>query len=303
MDSNGLQRAREDIIRIISEKGPSLPAAIASELRIQLLFISAFLSELYREERVKMSHLKIGTSSLYYLPGQEKTLENFIQHMNPREREAFNLVKSNSLLKDTELSPVMRVAIREIKDFAAPIEKNGEVYWKYIFSENVTIPEVKENSQKNEEQKVEPEKEKVEEPKEEKAEEKPKRTRTHKKKSSPPVSVSLTLNGSSQIPLSEFTEEIKQFLTKNSFLNIEVIKSDKKECVLKAALSQQLGNKEYLIFAKDKKTIKQEEIAVSLQEAHNNKLLCIVMSRGDVDKKSSTFIEEWSNFLSHIKIE
>ena len=62
----------EKIINIIQEKGPRLPMQIAGELKINSLFISAFLSELSNQKRIKISHLKVGGSPLYFLAGQEQ---------------------------------------------------------------------------------------------------------------------------------------------------------------------------------------------------------------------------------------
>ena len=60
------------IIQVLEENGPSLPIQIAKKLQMSSLFISAFLSELTNENRVKVSHLKMGGSPVYFLSGQEE---------------------------------------------------------------------------------------------------------------------------------------------------------------------------------------------------------------------------------------
>ena len=65
----------EKIVEVINEKGPSLPIQIARKLSMNSLFISAFLSELVNSKRIKVSHLKVGGSPLYFLDGQEEQLE------------------------------------------------------------------------------------------------------------------------------------------------------------------------------------------------------------------------------------
>ena len=135
---NNAARLKEAILSTIRIKGPSLPINIARDVKTSTLFASAFLSELYQERKLLMSHLKVGSTSLYLLPGQEEQLENFIQFLNHKEQEAFHQIKQSGILDESLLSPAIRVAIKEIKDFAFPIQQqdsNGQIktLWKYAF--------------------------------------------------------------------------------------------------------------------------------------------------------------------------
>ena len=127
---------KELILSTIQSKGPSLPIHIARAINLNTLFASAFLSELYGEKRIKMSNLKVGSSSLYYLEGQETQLENFINYLNQREQQAFTLLKKEKILQEEILEPAIRVAIKEIKDFALPIRVNHDgtekIFWRYF---------------------------------------------------------------------------------------------------------------------------------------------------------------------------
>lgn len=294
MDAVGLQRAKEGIIHHISTNGPSLPASIASQLKVPLLFISAFLSELYREEKLMMSHMKIGTSSLYLLPGQEKDLEKFIQHLNQREREALSILRSKKILKDSELSPVHRVAIREIKDFALPVQKNNELTWEYAFADKTQEVEIKKEIL--EEKKVEI-KENIEEKlKEDNNEIKIKKTKPKKvQKIVEPFSLSLS-NAELNTPLSD---EVKLFLEKNNYLIQNLVKADKKECIFKASINGPHGEQSYLVHACNKKKLKEEELTSILKDAHNQRLLALVLARAEPDKKTLSFIKNWNNFLAY----
>jgi hypothetical protein len=69
---------------------------------------------------------------LYYIRGQEEKLEGFHNFMHPKEIEAYELLRQNRILKDSELEPAIRIAIRAIKDFAFPIKQGEETYWKYL---------------------------------------------------------------------------------------------------------------------------------------------------------------------------
>jgi hypothetical protein len=130
-----VNQIKERIINIIKEKGPSLPVQIARVINIAPMFSSVFLSELYEDSKLRMSHMKVGSSSLFLLPGQESQLENFTEHLNQREKEAFFLIKKELILDDEIQTPIIRVALRAIKDFAIPIKINisnkDKIFWKY----------------------------------------------------------------------------------------------------------------------------------------------------------------------------
>ena len=69
VDMTKLNQDKERIISFIEKSGPSLPVHIAKAANLNMLFASAFLSELYSEGRLKMSNMKVGSSSLYYITG------------------------------------------------------------------------------------------------------------------------------------------------------------------------------------------------------------------------------------------
>jgi len=68
MESN---ENHDKIVNVIREDGPRLPVQIARKLSMNSLFVSAFLSELVNSKRIKVSHLKVGGSPLYFMNGQE----------------------------------------------------------------------------------------------------------------------------------------------------------------------------------------------------------------------------------------
>ncbi len=143
---------RGRIISFIRDNGPSLPVQISKETGLSILFASAFLSELYGEKIINISNLRVGSSPLYFIPGQEPQLERFSQYVKGKEKEAYLLLKEKAILRDSELQPAIRVALREIKDFAVPFEKNNEIFWRYFLvkePEKIDIIEIAEQSEEN----------------------------------------------------------------------------------------------------------------------------------------------------------
>lgn len=140
---------KNKIIAFLRRNGPSLPVHIGREIELSTLFTSAFLSELLSERRIKTSHMRVGNSPLYLLSGQEFMLERFAFHLRSKEKDAYALLKEKKFLDDAEQEPAIRVALREIKDFAIPLKKNERLMWKFF---NVQEPSLsKEKIEKIEE--------------------------------------------------------------------------------------------------------------------------------------------------------
>lgn len=124
-------QVRARIEAFIKMKGPSLPVHIARDIGISILFAGAYLSDLLSERILKISDMKVGGSPLYFIPGQENMLENYSQHLG-KLKDAFALLKEKGVLRDEDQIPMIRVALRALKDFALPFEFNGKLYWKYL---------------------------------------------------------------------------------------------------------------------------------------------------------------------------
>lgn len=134
MSNQDTSKIREKILSILRMKGPTLPVYIAKETGISILFASAFLSELLSDRLIKMSKMRVGNSPVYFMQGQENQLEKFSVYLKSKEKEAFLLLQEKKFLKDSEQTPAIRVALREIKDFAFPFRRNGEIIWRYLTS-------------------------------------------------------------------------------------------------------------------------------------------------------------------------
>lgn len=133
MPTINVQEVKEKILAFLNEKGPSLPIPVSKVTNLSAMYASAILSELLNEKRVKISHMRIGNSPLYYTPETEPRLEEFaITNLRGVEKEAFDKLKENKILIDTEESPVTRVALQHIKDFAIPLNFENIKIWKYF---------------------------------------------------------------------------------------------------------------------------------------------------------------------------
>ncbi len=131
---------RDRLVQIVRMKGPLLPSQLNRELNTNLLFASAMLSELVDKKVLRLTYLKVGGSPLYYAPGQEHRLQEFGGKLGEKDRRAFELLRERKVLCDKDQEPLTRACLREIRDFAVPLEVNFEgnveIFWKWHLLSN-----------------------------------------------------------------------------------------------------------------------------------------------------------------------
>lgn len=304
-----LNNSKEHILRTIRMKGPSLPVQIAKTLETSPLFASAFLSELYSDKSIKISNMKVGNSPLYFVEGQEKQLEKFVQYLNEREKEAYYLLKEKGILNDLKQLPVMRVALRAIKDFAIPmrvrINEEVKLFWKFFqlsdedlkdkIQDILGIPKERREREKKEKE----EKKKLEEKEAPKPKEKPKVEEIQKQtqeKETPKLKPVKKIE-------SEFIDSIKAHLLEKEIQLLESISEKKKEFISKIRIDTLFGKQEYLLFAKDKKRINENDLNLAIQKAQTEKMPAIFISHGELEKSASEHLKQWKNLLKFEKLK
>jgi hypothetical protein len=308
MPQDALQ-LKEKIVSIIQTRGPILPIQIAKETGMSILFSSAFLSELYNEKRINMSNLRVGSSPLYFISGQESQLERFSSYLKNKEKEAFQMLKEKKYLEDSKLQPAIRVAIREIKDFAIPFKKDEEICWKFFTISDDEIRSIIENSEKKEivkqikieENKKEPEitEEKVldifdKETKTEKIQ-----TPVKKKEPVKKIKKETKTKKPNKKKDENFFNKIKDFLAEQKIEIVDIINFKNDE----AKIRVRKKNSEELLFAFNKKKITEKEILKANKEASEEKMKYHILFLGETSKKLNDFIEAIRNLSEIGKIE
>ena len=136
---------REKIVSFIRVNGPVLPVQVSKQFGGDLFFAGAVLSELVGRQKVRISNAKVGGSPVYYVDGQEYKLHVLYDHLKDVHKKVYDLLKDNKVLRDKDLEAWQRVALREIKDFAYPIQNEDGIFWKwYLISDNEAIQIIKE---------------------------------------------------------------------------------------------------------------------------------------------------------------
>lgn len=310
-DLEKLHNTKEKLLSIIREKGPSFPARIAREMGLSPLFTAAFLSELVAEKRLKISSMKVGSSPIYFLNGQETKLEDFAQYLNHKEREAMLKLKEEKILADDSQEPAIRVALRKIRDFAFPInvriDNETKVFW-YFFA----IPEeeakrrieslitgtpfqpvmqptpfvsqsplTQQVQQIN--QPVQPVSPQIPVQKPDNQEERPLEQKIKKK---PKKDKS-----------SKFSDDLKEYLEAKDIEILQEIPGKGKEFTAKVRIDTIFGKQEYYLIAKDKKKVSEEDLTMAVHKANTEKMPALVLAPGELDKNARDFAREWRNLV------
>lgn len=286
---------KERIISALKSKGPSLPVHIAGEIKSSILFSSAFLGELVSEKKVKISHMKVGSSPLYFLTGQEPALEKYSQYLKSKEKDAFLLLKEKKFLHDSAQNPAIRVALREIRDFALPFKSGEEIVWRYF-----SVPEsefkITEEKQKPLEIKVEEKKsiiaergKEMEKPldifSEKEPETKPKKRKIYKRKDSKREE--------------KFFSDVKEFLSANSIDLLDIRSFGKGEVILRIKDK----GEEMLLVAYNKNKISEDDIIKASKKASKENLPYAIIGVGGPLKKIDSLIGALKGLSSIKKIK
>jgi hypothetical protein len=246
---------------------------IAREVNLNTLFTSAFLSELIAENEIKASQMKIGSSPMYLIKGQEPQLEKFAHHLKSKEKEAYLLLKEKGFLRDTEQEPAIRVALRSIRDFAVPFKKQDTIYWKYYTtSESEMTPETKEI---------------VKESQKEQTEEAPKQKEKFLNIFKKPQPKKKSSRKATSNKGEKFFNKVKESLAKKSIEIIGIESMGKTDLGLRVRKQ----DKEYFLAAYNKKRISEADILKAFKKASELSLNYIILSLGEPLKKITNLVE------------
>lgn len=282
---------------------------MSKEVGTSVLLAGAMLSELVAKGSLRVSGLKIGGSPLYYIPGQEARLLEHVKNLNEKDQTTLGMLQEQSILRDAQLDPLTRVSLRQLKDFAIPLEvrDKGEVelFWKYL-----TVPEseieprikailgIEEKTPERTEREVRPEKPAAK-PAELK-QEKPATPAEQDIKLAKPVTKTVRRTEQSKLVQSEPVKELPvvdygsdAFWNKvQAFCDTNKINILEHHCVKKRAeysmlveMPSPVGMLPYLIVAKSRKRISDSDVSSAFVQGQLRKLPVILLSPGEVSKK------------------
>ena len=287
---------KNQILDIVKKTGPVLPSQISAEIKTSILFASAMLSELVDKGEVQISVLKIGSSPLYYLRGQEEKLEEYLEKLNGKHQTAATLLKKKRVLQDNKLEPAIRVALREIGDFAKPVEvtvHNQNIqFWRWYALDNVETEEVI-RTLLNLEQKQSSQKQQEQQPSQQVKHEKT--TVSNDKKVTIPTTMSKNYTTEKQTTkrsiLDHFLDTIITYFQQESIIIIERVnqkKNQQQELII--SVPGKLGATQYYCLAKNKKIITESDLSTAFTQGQLRKLPALFLTTGVLNKKAEALL-------------
>jgi len=290
-----VEKLKQKILEYIEKNGPSLPVQIAKIIEMDSVFASALLGELTSAHKLKMSSIKVGASHLYLLEGQEKQLEKFAdEHLKKIDKKAYLLLKENKYLKDQNEEPAVRVALRGLKDFATPFKYKEEIMWRYNFVPKDEIealvqrkqPKIQESNDKKPQEENQPNSSKQN------------HTLLFEKKYKKPEEKSFESSiETEKKSMSLFSNEVKLFLKKRQITLLKEIEESRNEFIGKIEINSDLGKIKYLLIARNKKIINDQDIIVAYQKSSEQKMPCYLLHKGKLAKKTIETLEQYNNLI------
>ncbi len=260
------------ILDIVKRSGPVLPAQISKETGRDTFFAGAVLSDLMREKKVFSSSAKIGGSSVYYVQGQEARLDVLFSYLPLKEKEAYALLKQHQLLRDIELEPSIRVALRNLKDFAVPVtvqvNKQGELFWKWHLTPDSEAERIVLSTYIEQPQAASPAPAELQ--------------------SSLPVSLEKKKTSDSL-----FSQQVVDYLKERK---IQIIKEESvkknKDLELIVQIPSEAGMLTYYLVAKNKKKISDADLMLAYNKAHGKKMPLFFITSGELAKKTQHNLQQ-----------
>lgn len=291
--------ANERILSLLKERGPILPVQASKEINENILMTSARLSELLTAKHIKISSLKVGGSPLYFLPGQEHKLQNFTENLNGVERKAFDMLSQNKILKDSEQEPAVRVALRQIRDFAVPLQVNYEnkieIFWKWYLMDNKET-ELSIKNKLSEKKEIMPDNKSRKQPE----------TATQEKLLDGPKEEAQKKEATKKIRKTidkeSFFRGVNNFFDKNR-INIDA-KDMKKGSEIDFIIKIQttLGALKYFCKAKNKRRVSDADLSSALIQAQSKNLPLLFLTNGTLTKKSQEMLNNEFKNITFKKI-
>lgn len=297
---------KEDILKIVQMKGPIIPNELRKIIKAgDTILLGAVLVELKEAGKVKVTNTKVGSGPAYYTPGTEPRLQNLMKYLNEKDRKTAELLQQKKILKDSDLSPLVRVSLRSIRDFAKPLEVSikgqREIYWKWYMTptkeaEQIILSRVKPERKvskvpvkKLEEKKPEIRKEtsllarKAREEEKEIKEEK--REEVQQELGIPPEDLEREKD--------PFFRKIWSYCKSNDIQIIEfkVIRK-KSDIEFTLAVPSRIGSQEYFCKAKKKKKVNDGDLSSAYVQGQAKKLPVIFITSGELTKKAKEMLSK-----------
>ncbi len=282
------------------------------------MLASAMLSEMSEKGLLRVSHLKVGSSPLYYHPDHPDHLLNYLQHLNDKDRKTATTLKEQGVMRDQAQDPLTRVSLRHVKDFAKPLDVSidgvKELFWKfYLLTDEEAAARIKQLVQPPKTElapqpatQAKPRKPRVK---------KPARTAAGTDPSASPLPqsavvpqqtivpqapvVAPTEQPSEQIPVpatvidDPFLQQLLAFFAANNITILEqIVLKKKSEYDFVVQLTSPVGQLHYYCKAKNKAKVSEADVSHAFVQGQLKKLPILFLTPGTLTKPAQDLLKE-----------
>lgn len=297
------------VLAYIRQHGPAVPNQLRQALSAPDNFlVGAVLSELVAARELVMTDMSYGTSRFYYDPKAPESLEPMGKFLGEKDQRAFALLKEERVVRHTALTPLNRVAMAEIKDFAKPLKletpEGPEAFWRYyLVSEEQAMDLIEEKFFHSYKKKTEPlplstHPTQVSAPHPTPISSEPAKPVAKKRatKKKPVVQTVPSVESQTRLPplsvaqASGFAAAIHLFFKEKQIILVQNIASTKSEFSAMVRIPSAVGAVEYFCKAKSKKTTTDGDLAAAVLESQQYKLPLLYLTAGKLTKKATDLL-------------
>lgn len=296
---------KKKLLEFIQNNGPVLPSQLVGPFNTNTIMLGATFSEMVKEKSIVVSSAKIGSSPVYYVKGQEEKLAMLYKYLNEKDQRTYDLLKEKKVLRESEQTPLVRVSLTNLKDFAHPLQVTAkgkdEIFWKwYLLSQDEAIPFIKallEKQEKVSEQKKEEVKQEIKQSpfqEEQKKEQPSKEVKKEPKQKQEQRFLQQPIEKESTDP---FIKKIMVYCKEKNITitSTKIIKKDT-EYEFYVTIPSPIGEIQYYAKAKIKKKIAEGDLATLYLEAERKKLPALLITTGALAKKAQDkLVKEFIN--------
>lgn len=251
------------ITEFLKNKGASLPVELSKHMDMETYLLNAILSDLVRTGAIKSTFYKIGSSSLYYLSGQEESARaRLMINLSIPELKALERMKNARVILESEVTPQERFLIRtSLRDFVFPKEIDGKVWLRHYSASDYEITRMQ-------------------------APDMPMLDVKSKTEKKVPAKIE-----KAKISVDEFDKKVHSYLIDCGEVFDKVTAKKGKEFDYLLAVDSKMGKQVYFVKAKLKASINESDLSLAYHEGLQKKKPVIFLTNGNLTRKAKKFKE------------
>ena len=120
----------DKVLSFLKSNGPSTNVDISRGLGLQTYIIDALLTDMLGKQSIRKSFKRLGSTRVYYLPGQEERARiRVFNSLEPEQQDFLKQLQKRQVITDEQLS---EEDMEEWQDFMVPLEEGATLAWHWF---------------------------------------------------------------------------------------------------------------------------------------------------------------------------